>query len=340
MSQGSINGRFVRTVALMLAVAPVLLGVGCKGKYIRATTAEKFEATPERLQRGQYLVNQLLACGACHTSRATGAIFMEGEQTDHFLAGGNVFDDPPLGRIYVPNITPDPEGLGAWTDDEILRALRDGIDKNGRFMVPLMPYNAYKHLSDDDGKAVIVYLRSVPPAKAPRPRFDSELKLMPRLLFTTFGVQMHKPASNPVPVDKTDRAAYGRYVMQVAACSECHSLGERGPHKEGDPLYMAGSDAAFEEPGFGKIWARNLTPDPETGLGKYTAAQIKAAFRDGKRLDGRRMAPPMAALMPHLSGITDEDLDALVAQLVALKPAKHAVREPELTAEAQKLVTP
>jgi len=67
---------------------------------------------------------------------------------------------------------------------------------------------------------------------------------------------------------------------------------------------------------------------------------MKAALRDGKRLDGKRLAPPMSILIPHYSGMTDEDLDALVAFLGTLKPAKHAVPEPELTPEAQKLVAP
>ena len=77
-----------RCLALVLVLGP-LLGA-CHGKYIRPTSPEKFQATPERLQRGQYLVNQVMACGACHTSRPSGNLFMEGEQTDLFLAGGIV----------------------------------------------------------------------------------------------------------------------------------------------------------------------------------------------------------------------------------------------------------
>ena len=103
---------------------------------------------------------------------------------------------------------------------------------------------------------------------------------------------------------------------------------------------MAGSEVPFADARMGKVYARNLTPDVETGLGKYKSADIKAALRNGKRLDGKRMAPPMSVMIPHYSGMTDEDLDALVAFLGTLKPAKHAVPEPELTAEAQKLLAP
>lgn len=327
-----------RCLALVLVLGP-LLGA-CHGKYIRPTSPEKFQATPERLQRGQYLVNQVMACGACHTSRPSGNLFMEGEQTDLFLAGGNMLEDPGAGRIYIPNLTPDADGLGQWTDDEILRAVRDGVHKDGHFLVPMMPYDNYQHLSDEDGKALVVYLRSIPAAKSPRPRFAPELKFLPKLLFTTIGVQMHKPVAGVTAPDRTDHVAYGQYLARVGACTDCHSMTSKGPRKETDPLFMAGADAPFTDARLGKVWARNLTPDPETGLGKYKPDQIKAALRDGKRLDGKRMAPPMSVMIPHTSGMTDEDLDALVAFLGSLKPANHAVKEPELTPEAQKMIAP
>jgi mono/diheme cytochrome c family protein len=324
---------------VLIAVAAAASGLaGCRGKYIRATTAEKFDATPERLQRGQYLVNQVMACGACHTSRATGNPLMEGEQTDLFLAGGNAYEDR-AGKLYVPNITPDVEtGIGGWTDDEILRAVRDGVAQDGHFLLPMMPYDEYQHLSDEDGKAVVVYLRSVPPARAPRPRVENQIKLIPKILLTKIGVQMHAPVANVTAPSRADAVAYGRYLASVAACAGCHSLTERAPHREGDPLFMAGSEVPFADARMGKVYARNLTPDVETGIGKYKTADVKAALRDGKRLDGKRMAPPMSVMIPHYSGMTDEDLDALVAFLGTLKPAKHAVPEPELTPEAQKLV--
>ena len=325
-------------LALTLLVGPLL--ASCHGKYIRPTTPERFEATPERLQRGQYLVNQVMACGACHTSRATGNLFLEGEQTDLFLAGGNVLEDPGMGRLYIPNLTPDPEGLGGWTDDEILRAVRDGVHKDGHFLAPMMPYDNYQHLSDDDGKALVVYLRSIPAAKAPRPRFDAQLKFMPKMLFSVFGVQMHKPIANVSTPERKDTIAYGRYLAEAGGCTDCHSMGSKGPRKDPDPLFMAGADAPFTDPRLGTVYARNLTPDPETGLGKYKPEQIKTALRDGKRLDGKRLAPPMSVMIPHTSGMTDEDLDALVAFLGSLKPAKHAVKDPELTPEAQKLIAP
>ena len=325
---------------LLLATAGVASGLGgCRGKYIRATTAEKFEPTAERLQRGQYLVNQVMACGACHTSRATGNPLMEGEQTDLFLAGGNSYSDR-AGTTYVPNITPDVEtGIGGWTDDEILRAVRDGVAKDGHFLLPMMPYDEYQHLSDEDGKSVVAYLRSVPPAKAPRPRVENQIKLIPKILLTKIGVQMHAPVANVTAPSRADGVAYGRYLASIAACNGCHSLTARAPHREGDPLFLAGSEVPFSDARLGKVYARNLTPDVETGIGKYKTADVKTALRNGKRLDGKRMAPPMSVMIPHYSGMTDDDLDALVAYLGSLRPAKRTIPEPDLAPEAQKLVS-
>jgi mono/diheme cytochrome c family protein len=329
-----------QVVSLLAILLLPTLTTACKGKYIRPTSPEKFEATPERLERGQYLVNQLMGCGGCHTSRATGNLFVEGEQADLFLAGGNVLDVPGTAHLYIPNLTPDPEGLGTWTDDQILRAVRDGVDKDGKFLAPMMPYDNYQHLSDDDGKALVVYLRSIPAAKSPRPSFERELKFLPKILFTVIGVQMHRPIANQPNPDHADHIAYGHYLARVAGCTDCHSMTEKGPRKEDDPLFMAGSGVPFTDARLGKVFARNLTPDLETGLGKYKPEQIKAAFRNGKRLDGKRMAPPMSIMIPHYSGITEEDLDALVAYLGSLKPAKNVIAEPALVAEAQKLVAP
>jgi len=93
----------------------------------------------------------------------------------------------------------------------------------------------------------------------------------------------------------------------------------------------------MEDPSFGKVWARNLTPDVETGLGKYAPDQLKQAIRNGKRLDGKRIAPPMSIMVPHYAGIAEEDLNALVAYLRAIPPARHQVPERELVPSAKAL---
>jgi hypothetical protein len=311
-----------------------LLALGCHGKYIRAVDDAPIERTPARLERGGYLVNQVMSCPACHTTRANGNIFLEPERTDAFLGGGNVFAPKGLGTLWIPNLTPDVEtGLGAWKDDEVLRVLRDGVARDGHFLAPVMPYAEYQHLSDEDARSVVAYLRSVPAYKQPKPRAENVLGFMPKVLFKVIGVQMHPPATNVAAPDPKDKVAYGHYLVRIGACTGCHSMTEKGPRAESDPLFLAGADVPFDEPGLGQVYPRNLTPDPETGLGNYDAAAIKQAIRNGRRLDGKRMAPPMSVIIPHVSGMTDEDLDAVVAYLKSVPPAKHKVAERNLAPE-------
>jgi mono/diheme cytochrome c family protein len=318
--------------ALLAAAAAVPTTAGCSGKFVRPVDQEKLEATPARVVRGGYLVNQLCACGACHTSREHGNL-TEPERTDAFLGGGNLYVAPGLAdSLWIPNLTPDVEtGVGAWSDDELARAIRDGVARDGHFLLPLMPFDAYQHLSDEDVRSIVVYLRTIPALKQSKPRPENQLGLVPRLLFTKIGVQMHPPAQNVPPPDPNDQAKIGEYVAASAGCSSCHSLTKKGPRKPEDPQYLAGSEAPFEDPSIGKVWARNLTPDRDTGLGRYFPEQIKAAIRTGTRLDGKRMAPPMSMLVPHYSGIAEDDLDALVVYLKkTVKPARHQVPGREL----------
>jgi mono/diheme cytochrome c family protein len=326
---------------LRTVVALLCLGLGCTGKYIRPTTAVKVSATPEMLERGGYIVNQNAACGACHTSREGGTFkdFLEkGESTDKFLGGGNYLVVEDIGKVWIPNITPDVQtGIGGWSDDEIMRAVRDGIAKDGHLMMPMMPFASYQHMSDRDAEAVVAYLRSVPPVKLDKPRQETDLGVMGNF-FIGHGVAHHLPAKNVPEVSRANKVEWGKYVMRLGHCWECHSSKGMSPTDIDEKDFMAG----YADPDpivikqMGKLYDRNLTPDVETGLGKYTAEQIKAALKNGTRLDGKKMAPPMSLMIPHFSGMTDEDLDALIAFLKSLPAVKNKIPERELNAEWKK----
>jgi mono/diheme cytochrome c family protein len=310
--------------------------LGCTGRYIRPTTQEKVEASPERIARGNYLVNSVMACGVCHTPRVQGT-WLGGERADAYLAGGTMFDDPEQGfKVSIPNITPDPEtGIGAWTDDQIMRAIRDGIHRDDdRLINPPMPFYMYNILSDEDVRAVVAYLRTVPPVKNQVTRVV-ELPFMFKVALK-MGAVHHKPVKDVKSPPTTDPKAYGHYLARLGLCTDCHSFTKMGPDEEDNLL--AGSTVPLAERDYGKVWARNLTPDPETGLGKYSAEQIKQALRSGKRLDGKPMAPPMSLLIPHLSTWTDEDLDAMIIFLKSVPAKKQSTPEPQLTEAAKKVV--
>jgi cytochrome c553 len=327
------------TARLSLVLVAAAATLGCTGKYIRDTSNEIVQSTPERVARGSYLVNQAMSCGACHTTHEGGTL-LGGERTDMYLAGNNV-DFPKDGfKFWIPNLTPDVEtGLGGWSDDEIMRAVRDGIGKDGHLMFPLMPFSSYQHVSDEDLRAIVAYLRSVPAVKNKRAIATNDFGFFVGF-FINRGLVHHTPARDVPPPNRGDQLKYGEYVMRLGHCWECHSGSGMGPRDVGEKGFLSGWDHAQEFEGVGKVYFRNLTPDRETGLGKYSAAQIKQALRDGKRLDGKPMAVPMSLFIPHLSGMTDEDLDALVAYIRSVPPYANKIPERALEPAYEKSLAP
>ena len=316
------------------ALALVLLLAACTGRYVRRTTSVKFDRSDARIERGHYLVDSVGACGTCHSGREGGDFVFDGESVDLYLAGGYGVELKEMGlSLFFPNLTPDPDtGLGLWSDDEIARAIRDGVTREGRLMVPAMPYRSFHDLSDDDVQAIVAYLRSIPAVKSPRPRRASKIAGLAGFL-VRHGAEHRAPVKSvPAPEAKSP-VEYGGYLVRAAGCPDCHARKPSGVmRKPTDPLWMAGG-AWDDLPGIGRVYMRNLTPDPETGLGRYDAAKIVAAMRSGTRLDGKKMAPPMSLYMSHWSTMTDDDLQAIAEYLTSLPAAKNAIPPRRLVAD-------
>jgi mono/diheme cytochrome c family protein len=132
------------------------------------------------VERGKYLV-EIMDCTGCHT---TGALVGKPEAAK-FLAGSMVgFEIPGLGFFYPPNLTPDPEtGLGAWSESDIITAVRTGARPDGRELAPIMPWRSYAALSDQDAQALAAYLKSMPAVahEVPPPTGPSETPPAPYL---------------------------------------------------------------------------------------------------------------------------------------------------------------
>jgi mono/diheme cytochrome c family protein len=153
----------MRTRFLTIAVVPllsVLLQAGATGAPQPATTA-----------RGEYLV-RIMDCGGCHTPGAQ----VGKPDFSASLAGSNIgFRVPGAGVLYPPNLTPDPAtGLGRWTDEQIVRAIRHGERPDGRRLAPVMPWPSYSALTDADAAAVAAYLKSLPPQPGRAPAHVAE----------------------------------------------------------------------------------------------------------------------------------------------------------------------
>ncbi len=309
-----------KKVALAIVALPVLLvaagvqavvgwGPLLFGPRTRALTDRRFEATPERLARGRYLVEHRHACVFCHSERdwtTPGA-----PPKPDRLGAGVAWSAEGMPWLTAPNLTPDPEtGLGRASDDAIARATREGIGIDGRALFALMPYQEFRRIPDEDMAAIVVYLRSLRPVRNPLPatRLPFPLPLVMR------GVPA--PLDGPVaPPDLSTPAKRGEYVLRTSACHHCHT-----PMKRGDfdmSLDMAGGNALPSPEGV--IAATNLTPD-KTGIGNYDEATFLTVMKTGK-------LGTLHAIMPWVvySGMNDEDLQAVYAFLRTLKPVSHVV---------------
>jgi mono/diheme cytochrome c family protein len=283
----------------------------------------KIESNPEIVARGAYLANHVAICMDCHTERDFSK-FAGPIRHDRLGAGGEKFDNFNAGvpgTLYAKNITP--AGVGSWTDGELLRAVTEGVSKDGTPLFPMMPYVTYGQMAEDDVMAMLAYMRSLAPIEnhVPERSLDVPMNVIVRTIprAAAFGTR-------PSPSDKV---AYGEYLVRAASCSECHTpIDNRGQPLPGRAF--AGG-VQFRDPALGyRVLTANITPDADTGIGTWTEEQFINKFKgfetpddhvltDAERRQGTAMPWRMYA------GMTREDLGAIYAYLRTLKPVTHRV---------------
>jgi mono/diheme cytochrome c family protein len=284
-------------------VCGVVLSAACSGAAAESPT-----------ERGDYLVNTIMACGNCHSPRdADGRTIAE-----KAFSGGLTFVTPAF-IATAPNITPDVEtGIGSWSDAEIKRALVEGIrPDHGRLagtpLAAIMPANFYRALLPGDLDAIVAYLRSVRPirSESPAPVYQAPVRRDP---YPDAEAGFDK-ASFADPVRR------GAYLATIGHCMECHSAWSRGvsdfrnglgrggrafPAREGSPAGIPDSIAA------------NITSDPAAGIGGWSETEIGRAITHGIGRDGRALKPPMA--YDYYAGLKDGDLADIIAYLRTVPP--------------------
>jgi mono/diheme cytochrome c family protein len=139
------------------------------------------------------------------------------------------------------------------------------------------------------------------------------------LAFAAAPAAKGKPAAG----DKAAKIKKGEYLTTIMGCNDCHTPGTFYGAPDFDRK-LSGSEIGWKGP-WGVSFARNLTPDAETGIGYYSEDEIVHSFRTGIKPNGSPMLPPMP--WPNFAAMSDEDLHAIAAYLLSLKPVKHAVPE-------------
>ena len=276
-----------------------------------ASALEPDPASTDPAARGAYIL-RAAGCATCHTDVANGGAF---------LAGGRYLSSP-WGAIAVPNITPDREtGIGGWSDEDFVRALRDGKSPEGRTYYPAFPYTAYTGMRREDMLDLKAYLDTLEPvAAADKPHllrfpFSVRLALHPwRWLFFARGPGAPDPALD-------ERQARGRYLVETLGhCAECHTPRNMlGASKRA--LHLAGTRY-----GPGGLSVPNITPDTGSGIGAWSEVDLAFFLRTGFTPTGDDVQGEMReAIDDGLRHLTQADLEAMAAYLKALPAISNRV---------------
>ncbi len=232
----------------------------------------------------------------------------------------------PFGTFYGPNLTADKDtGVGDWSDEELIAAIREGNARAG-VESPVMPYYQYAGMTDRDAEDLVAYLRTLAPVR--RQNTASAVAIpMPRLAYRLwrlfFAPRVARPATAP-----SEPVAHGRYLAQnVAVCTDCHTPRTRvgAPNPK---LYLAGTD---DGPAGKSV--PNITPDPETGIGEWSEAQIVHLLRSGIKPDGDDVEGLMAEVIdgvgggPGFASAPESELSAIAKYLRTVPPIRNEIRE-------------
>ena len=229
-----------------------------------------------------------------------------------YLSGEVWPDVTNAGLIVPPNLTPDPEtGLGKWTDDEIARAIREGVDREGHALLRTMPYWRFKNMPDEDLASIVVYLRSLPAVRHVLPK----TKLRFPLNYTINNVPA--PLTKPVlPRDRSTPEKRGEYLADLGQCYDCHT-------KAGHPNLGYAGGLVFRGV-WGSVATANITPDA-SGIKYYDERLFKQVMRTGYA--GTR---PLT-YMPWICfrNMTDQDIDDVWSYVRTFKAVQHVVDNTE-----------
>jgi mono/diheme cytochrome c family protein len=290
---------FSRTVPRAVVLAVALGGM-------TACAQDGGEDHAAMLARGKYLVETIAGCGNCHTPHNPDGTLNQDMQ----YAGAFVIEEPEF-KAYARNITPDMEtGIGSWSEDDIVRAMREGVRPDGRVLGPPMSFVFYKDMSDSDAYAIAAFLKSVPAIRNEVPLSEYHIPLP--------SPAWSPPVSNVPDVSRDDPVKYGEYLAgPIGHCMDCHTTYVMG---QIDMQQLGRGQNAYRMP-FGLPWtavSANITSDPQVGLGEWTDEEIKRAIQQGISRDGRQLLP----FMPFdlYKGVEDRDLDAIIAYLRTVPP--------------------
>ena len=260
------------------------------------------QASPAQdAKRGEYIA-KAAGCLGCHTEEKKDAVA---------YAGGRALKTP-FGIFYGPNLTPHKEaGLGAWSEADFVRAMRDGRRPDGANLFPAFPYPSFTRMSDGDLRDLWAYLRSLPANATPSRPHELGFLYRWRFLVTIWKWLFFTPGPLVADAAKSAVLNRGAYLVQALGhCGECHT-----------PRNFMGApknDRCSAGAKVGESTSSNLTP---TRLKKYGDGELKELLKTAMTEDGDVLAESMSEVVRNTtSQLTAPDLDAMIAYLRSLPP--------------------
>ena len=288
------------------ALATCLLIAGAAPAAAQGTPASAAE-----IARGKYVFGATGGCG-CHTV-PKGPI----------NAGGRRYDGP-FGTVFASNITPDRQtGIGTWTDEQIITAIRLGRRPNGERLLPVHPFTVFNGMAEEDLKAVVAFLRTTPPVSRPNQPKKITMPLFESVFLPTW-LAAFAPRETPPPKAPTSGVARGEYLVRaVGHCGECHSPRTMTMATD-NGRFLAGNPKGPEDSAM-----PNITPDAETGIGKWSVEEIADYLGSGNKPDGDVAGGLMAEVIEGtLSGYKDlskADRTAIAQYLKTIPPIRNKI---------------
>ena len=262
---------------------------------------------------GEYLF-RAAGCASCHTDVAG---------KGPALAGGRALETP-FGTFYTPNITPDENtGIGRWSAEDFLRALGEGTGPGNRHYYPVFPYTSYTRMKRDDMLALWRYLQTVPAVSRQNRPHDLPWIMSFRLVNWAWKLLFFQPGAMLPQAERSTPWNRGAYIAQALAhCGECHTprniFGVTRPHRR----FAGTEDGPEGEP------VPNITPDRDTGIGRWRKSEIVDYLQAGELPDGDYAGGLMAEVIDDgLQYLRPDDLQALAEYLKSLPPLASGVKE-------------
>jgi len=319
----------MKKVIKIILLFVVVVAVGITGfiGYVKLALPDvgeapelKVDLTAERIERGRYLANSVTICMDCHSNRdwskfsgpiIPGTFGKGGDRFDHSVGFPGVY--------HAKNITP--AGISRYTDGELYRVITTGVNKEGKAMFPVMPYRYYGKMDQEDIYSIIAYIRSLEPIENQVAESESDFPM--NIIINTIP---EKPSHVKRP-DPSDEVAYGGYMVNASGCIECHTQVDQG---QIIPELAFGGGREFNFPDGSTIRSSNISPEDETGLGKWTKEMFVQRFKmyaDSSYVLPNVQPGEFNSIMPWTmySSMKEQDLAAIYAYLRSVKPINNRV---------------